>query len=141
MSAFVHEHFIPFQANIVLPDERMAFRRFGAIFAPTAIVLNSEGVERYRIEGFLPPREFLAQLMMAQARIVAMRKRWANAEPLYARIVDEFGDTSAAPEALYWRGVSAYQGRRDHTALVTMATEMKRKYPGSVWAIKSSVWA
>lgn len=69
-----------------------------------------------------------------------MRKRWAEAEPRYAAIVEHFGDTSAAPEALYWRGVAAYQGRRDHDALVVMAKEMQAKYPASVWAIKSAVW-
>ena len=136
----MHEHFIPFQANVNDPAERLAFRRFGAIWSPSIIVLNSEGVERYRIEGFLPAREFHAQLALALARIIAMRKRWADAEPHYARIVQELGDTAAAPEALYWRGVSAYQGRRDHTALVTMAIEMKQKYPASEWAIKAAVW-
>lgn len=131
---------MPFQANVNDPAERTAFRRFGAIWSPSIVILDAEGVERYRIEGFLPAREFHAQLHMALARIVAMRKRWAAAEPLYARIVEEFGDTGAAPEALYWRGVSAYQGRRDHTALVTMAIEMKQKYPASEWAIKAGVW-
>ena len=122
------------------PVERLAFRRFGAIWTPSIVILNSEGTERYRIEGFLPAREFHAQLAMALARIIAMRKRWADAEPHYARIVEEFGDTGAAPEALYWRGVSAYQGRRDHTALVTMAIEMRQKYSASEWAIKAGVW-
>ena len=136
----MHEHFIPFQANVNEPAERTAFRRFGAIWSPSIIILNAEGVERYRIEGFLPAREFHAQLAMALARIIATRKRWADAEPHYARIVKQFGDTAAAPEALYWRGVSAYQGRRDHTALVKMAIEMKQKYPASEWAIKAAVW-
>jgi TolA-binding protein len=105
------------------------------------VILNSEGLERFRIEGFLPPREFHAQLKLALARIVAMRKRWADAEPLYASIVEQFADTAAAPEALYWRGVAAYQGRRDHTALVAMAAEMKQRYPIGEWAIKAAVWS
>jgi hypothetical protein len=140
VAAFIHEHFIPFQANVNEPLERTAFRRFGAIWTPSIVILNSDGAERFRIEGFLPPREFHAQLALALARIIAMRKRWADAEPHYARIVEQFGDTAAAPVALYWRGVAAYQGRRDHTALVQMAIEMKQRYPASEWAIKAAVW-
>ncbi len=140
VSAFIAGHFVPFQANVNDAGQRLAFRRFGALWTPTIIILNSDGEERFRIEGWLPTREFHAQLHLALARIVAMRKRWADAEPLYARIVEEFGDTVAAPEALYWRGVAGYQGRRDHTSIDRMAAEMKEKYPAGEWAIKAAAW-
>jgi hypothetical protein len=140
VSAFIHEHFVPFQANVNEPLQRPAFRRFGALWTPSVVILNSDGEERFRIEGFLPTREFHAQLHLALARIVAARKRWADAEPLYARIADEFRDTFAAPQALYWRGVAAYQGRRDKSALKTMAAEMKQRYPNDEWAIRAAVW-
>jgi len=140
VAAFVAEHFVAFQANVNVPAERAAFRRFGAIWTPSIVILNSDGIEQHRIEGFLPAREFHAQLMLALARILAVRKRWVEAEPQYTAIVDRFGDTAAAAEALYWRGVAAYQGRRDHDALVRMAAEMQQRYPSSEWAIKSAVW-
>lgn len=140
VSAFVHEHFVPFQANVNDPLQRAAFRRFGAVWTPTIIILSPDGEERYRIEGWLPTREMHAQLLFALARVTAMRKRWPEAEPMYARIVEEFGDTAVAPEALYWRGVAAYQGRRDKTALKLMAAEMKAKYPAGEWAIKAAAW-
>ncbi|HEX8254608.1 MAG TPA: hypothetical protein VF846_15805 [Thermoanaerobaculia bacterium] len=104
------------------------------------VILDSDGVERFRIEGFLPKREFHAHLEMALARLIAARKRWADAEPRYARIAQEFADTTVVPEALYWRAVSAYQGRRDHDALEAMATEITATFPGNVWAIKAAVW-
>jgi hypothetical protein len=140
VAALMAQDFIAFRANVNDPAERAAFRRFSAIWTPSIVILNADGVEQHRIEGFLPAREFHAQLLLALARIVAVRKRWVEAEPRYAAIVDQYGDTAAAPEALYWRGVAGYQGRRDHTALVTMAGEMKRRYPASEWAIKAAVW-
>jgi hypothetical protein len=133
-------HFIPLQLNIHDPSQRLAFRRFNAIWTPTVLVLDASGNERWRIEGFLPKREFHAQLEMGLARIVAMRKRWADAEPLYARIAETFGDTLVVPEALYWRGISAYQATRDHTSLERMALELTSRFPGSEWAVKASVW-
>lgn len=104
------------------------------------LVLDANGTERWRIEGFLPKRELHAQLEMGLARIVAVRKRWADAEPRYARIVERFGDTFVAPEALYWRGIAAYQVTRDHTSLERMAAELTSRFPGSAWAVKAAVW-
>jgi hypothetical protein len=131
---------VPLQLNIHEPAQRTAFRRFNAIWTPTALVLDRDGNERWRIEGFLPTREFHAQLEMALARIVALRKRWADAEPIYARIAEQFADTLVAPEALYWRGISAYQVTREHASLERMATELTSRFPRSEWAIKASVW-
>lgn len=128
------------QLNIHDPAQRLAFRRFNAIWTPTIVVLDAAGNERWRVEGYLPKRELHAQLEMGLARIVAMRKRWAEAEPLYARIVETFGDTLVAPEALYWRGISAYQVTRDHTSLERMALELTSRFPASEWAVKVSVW-
>jgi len=119
----------------------MAFRRFDAVWTPTILVLDPAGKERWRIEGYLPKRELHAQLAMGLARIPALRKRWAEAEPLYAHIVENFGDTLVAPEALYWRGISAYQVTRDHTSLERMALERTSRFPGSEWAVKASIWA
>lgn len=103
-------------------------------------MLDVAGNERWRIEGYLPKRELHAQLAMGVARIAAMRKRWAEAEPLYARIVETFGDTLVAPEALFWRGIGAYQVTRDHTSLERTALELTSRFPGSEWTVKASVW-
>jgi hypothetical protein len=140
VARFIALHFIPLQLNIHDPAQRLAFRRFHAIWTPTVVVLDMAGNERWRIEGYLPKHELHAQLEMGLARIVALRKRWAEAEPLYARIVEHFGDTAVAAEALYWRGISSYQVTRDHTSLERMALEVTSRFPQSEWAIKASVW-
>jgi hypothetical protein len=128
------------QLNIHDAAQRLAFRRFNALWTPTVIILDPAGNERWRVEGFLPRREFHAQLEMGLARIVAIRKRWADAEPLYAHIVETFGDTHVAAEALYWRGISAYQVTREHATLERMAIELTSRFPQSEWALKASVW-
>lgn len=45
---------------------------------------------------------------MALARLDALKKRWQDAQTRYARIVETYGRTRRAPEALYWRYVSEY---------------------------------
>jgi TolA-binding protein len=64
-----------------------------------------------------------------------------DAERRYGAIVGRYGDTAAAPEAIYWRGVSHYKASNDHTMLGVVARELKARYPQSVWTVKASVWA
>lgn len=117
------------------------FHRFDAVWTPTVLVMDSDGVERWRIEGYLPKNEFRAQLEMGLARVAFMHKQWAEAEQRYAQVVARYPDTIAAPEAVYWRGVCRYKGTNDHTALGKVAKELMQKYQGSEWALKASVWA
>lgn len=117
------------------------FHRFDAVWTPTVLVMDSDGDERWRIEGYLSKNEFRAQLEMGLARIAFMHKQWADAEHRYAQIVERYSDTAAAPEAVYWRGVSQYKRTNDHTVLGGVAEQLSQKYPNSVWAQKASVWS
>jgi len=111
------------------------------LWTPTVLVLDSKGVERERSEGYLPNSEFRARLEMGLARIAFMHKQWAEAERRYAEISDKYSNTSSAPEAIYWRGVSRYKATNDHAALSEVATDLKKKYPNSVWMLKASIWS
>jgi TolA-binding protein len=102
--------------------------------------MDPKGKERFRIEGYLPKSEFRAQLELGLARIAFMHKQFAEAERKYAEVAERHPGTVAAPEAVYWRGVSRYKGTNDHTALGEVAKELKEKYPESVWTLKSSIW-
>ncbi len=103
--------------------------------------MDSSGEERWRIEGYLPKNEFRAQLELGLARISFMAKHWADAEQKFAQVIERYGETAAAPEAVYWRGVSQYKRTNDHTVLGGVAEELGRKYPESLWAKKASVWS
>ena len=70
-----------------------------------------------------------------------MSKQWQEAEQRYTQIIERYPDTAAAPEAVYWKGVSQYKRTNDHTVLGVVPEELSKKYPDSVWAQKASVWA
>jgi outer membrane protein assembly factor BamD (BamD/ComL family) len=99
------------------------------------------GKERWRIEGYLPKHEFRAQLEMGLARVTFMNKQWADAEQKYAQIVEQYAETAAAPEAVYWKVISQYKRTNDHTVLGAATAELNAKYPESVWTKKASVWS
>lgn len=104
------------------------------------MVLDPNGKERYRLEGYLPRDEFRAQLELALGRVAFMHKRWEDAERWYGDVADRRSNTAAAPEAIYWRGVAYYQRTKDHSVLHKVAEELKEKYPGTTWQLRSAPW-
>jgi hypothetical protein len=105
------------------------------------LVLSPKGVERFRIEGYLPREEFRPGLEMGLARVAVMSKRWDEAERWYSHIVDGHADSSWCPEAIYWRGVSRYSASHDPAPLGQTAEELMQRFPESIWAKSASVWA
>ena len=102
--------------------------------------MDSEGTERYRIEGYLPKDWFHARLDMGLARVVFMKKKFADAEQAYAAIIERHAGTGVVPEATYWRGVCQYKATNDHTVLGGVPIELAEKYPGDEWTLKSVPW-
>jgi hypothetical protein len=109
-------------------------------WTPTVLVLDADGRERARVEGYLPRREFEAALLNGLGRVAFMHKRWEEAEARYGSVAERYGDTDAAAEAVYWRGVAEYKRTQDHTALGRVAERLAASHAGSVWATKASVW-
>jgi hypothetical protein len=116
-------------------------QRFGAQWTPTILVLAPDGNEWHRIEGFLPADDFQAQLMLGLARGAFKREKWADAEKKFREVAERFPNTDAAPEAVYWAGVSRYKATGEAGALGDTARAFAQRYQGSTWAKKASVWA
>ena len=112
----------------------------GVQWTPTVLILDAAGVERHRIEGFLPADDFLAQVSLGLAKAAFSRSDFADAEQRYRAIVDAYPNTESAAEALYWAGVSKYKATNDPTALQDTARAFGERYQESSWAKKSSVW-
>jgi len=140
--SFVTDNFLP--ARVHVKDDSALFQKYGekynAQWTPTILMLDPGGEERYRIEGFLPADEFLAQLMVGRAQVAFAQQKWDEAERRFREVVDKFPDTDAAPEALYWAGATAYKGNNDAAALTQTAQAFKDRYQDTSWAKKASVW-
>jgi len=129
---------VPLEAHI--KEHPVYFHRFDALWTPSVIILDWKGNERFRMEGYLPKDEFRAQLELGLARVAFMNKNWAEAERRYAAVLDRYPDSKAAPDALYWKGVSHYKATNDHTILGELPGIFQEKYPDSIWAQKTIAW-
>ena len=103
--------------------------------------MDSDGVERYRIEGYLPKHWFRARLEMSLGRVAFMHKKFVKAQQIYADVVNRYATLALAAEAIYWRDVCKYKATNDHTVLGPAATELAEKFPTDEWRLKSLPWA
>lgn len=124
-----------------IKENPAGFHRFDSVWTPTALVLDENGKERHRIEGYLPKDEFAAQLLLGLARVAFMQKKWGDAEKIYDEILLKYPNSEAAPESIYWKSVSQYKGKHDHTVLGEAQKTLQQKYPNSIWAKKAIPWA
>ena len=104
------------------------------------ILLDSEGKERVRLEGYLPNKDFIAALRNGLGRIAFVQKKYTDAERWYGDVIARWEKTHFAAEAMYWRAVALYKATNDHTVLGKVAEELRRTYPPSVWASKAIPW-
>jgi TolA-binding protein len=114
--------------------------RFGANWTPTILILDAGGKEHHRIEGFLPADEFLAQLQLGFGKAQFAKKNFAEAERQFRDVYENLPGSDAAPEAMYWAGVSRYKATNDGGALKSTAQAFKERYQDSIWAKKASIW-
>jgi len=139
---FVNDNFA--SARVHVKDDAQLFQKYGekygAQWTPTILELDGEGVERHRIEGFLPNEDFLSQLMLGRAQIAFAEQKWDDAERRFEEVVNSFPTSDAAPEALYWAGVSRYKATGDARFLKETAEAFKTRYQGTSWAKKASIW-
>lgn len=139
---FITEHFVPARVHVKeQPEDFVRLGdRFNAHWTPTTLLLEPDGTERHRIEGFLPTEDFLGQLALGLAKAAFARQEWDRAEGLFHDVVEGHPNATAAPEAQYWAGVSRYKRTNDNKALRETALEFTRRYADSEWAKRSSIW-
>jgi hypothetical protein len=142
VARFITERFIP--ARVHVREQAADFKRFGerygAQWTPTLLVLDPDGTERHRIEGFLEAEDLIAQLTLGLGHGAFERQQWEDAERLFREVLERYPKAEAAPEAQYWAGVSRYKATGDSAALADTARAFDQRYADSIWAKKSSIW-
>jgi hypothetical protein len=139
VASYIQQNFLPVKIHI--KEQPQSFQRFGARWTPTLILLDSEGTERYRFEGFLPAEDFLAHLRLGVGHALFARNQFKEAEEQFREVSRRYPNSEAAAEALYWSGVANYKATGNAGALQETAREFSNKYQQSSWAKRASVWA
>ena len=143
MARFVEANFVPVRVHVrqQAADFKRLGERYGAQWTPTILILDPEGVEQHRIEGFLPADDLLDQLMLGLGHGAFKHQKWSEAERWFTEVTNRHPDGDAAAEAAYWAGVARYKATGDPAALTSTATVFSEHYQDTPWAKKASVWA
>jgi len=138
VQAIVSDYCVPIQINNTLDESRPTVQRFRHVWTPDLRVLDGDGYELYRWNGYLPPAEFAAQLLAALAHARLRLREFDAAEALYADVLKRFPTALVAPEAQYFSGVTGYRKSGEANALLHGWHELEKTYPGSEWAVKQN---
>lgn len=138
VARFITENFIPLRQHV--KTHPGAMERFGVQWTPTLLILDSNGKEHHRVEGFLEAGPLLAQLRLGLAKAAMANQKWDDAERLFEEAASS-GDVDAAPEGAYWAGVTRYKRSSDPSHLGATHKRLSEKFADSTWAKKASIWA
>lgn len=141
LAALAADYFIPVRVHVKQKEE---FARLGAKYnaqwTPTTLLVDGEGVERHRLEGFLPLEDFASQLLLGRGHAARAAGDFNEAERRYQEVMQLYPLTEAAAESQYWAGVSRYKSTGEFRALIDTANAFDERYQDSTWAKKASVW-
>src|ERR1051325_6874800 len=110
----ISQRFVPLQVNTQEAAAQPLVERSRQVWTPDLRILASDGFELYRWNGYLPPNEFLPQLLVAQAQACLRMNHEPDAAQLYEDVLQRFPTSAVAPEAQYFLAVAKY--RRSHQA-------------------------
>jgi hypothetical protein len=107
---FLRRHMVLFRADS--NRSQALFAGFHIQYTPTEIVLDGEGREHHRSVGFLPPQEFIPQLMLGIAKALYDNNDPSRSLTMLQRLLSEFPGSRAAGESVSLRKACLERGGR-----------------------------
>ena len=135
----INKNYIPLQINTKEADAKPVVERFRQVWTPDLRILDADGYEYYRWNGYLPPFEFLPQMLVAEAHARLRQKNVQDAADIYNEVVERFPTSRAAPEAAYYAAVANYRVSENSADLMKGWETLRRRYPQSVWRLKQTM--
>ena len=135
----IEKSFIPLQVDF--NKNKTMVSRFSVKWTPTVIVLDPDGDEHHRFVGFLPPEDFIGQMILGKGRGKFNLEYYEEAIQCFQELLVRYPKTDAAPEAQYYLGVAKYKASHDPRVLKSNLEVLQRDYPASEWSKKAQVYA
>jgi hypothetical protein len=129
---------IPLQIDNTVKEHFTMLHRLHHIWTPDVRVLDHNGDELYRWDGFLPPAEFVPRMLCGFGMAHLREKRFDDAEKHYVDVLRRFSTSYAAPEAQYYLGVTRYRRNPEGEELLEEWTQLRSRYPSSEYRVKQA---
>jgi len=137
VSDFLLTHVIP--VKVQHTDQKLV-GQFRVMWTPTLIILDSDGSELHRDEGYLPPDTLLPALMLGIGKVKLHAGKFKEAITHLSQLADKYPRSDEAPEAIYFAGVARFRDTNDIRAMRDTYEKLSSAYPGNSWTTKASVY-
>lgn len=134
----INQYAVPVQINNAEQKNDALLEKIHHIWTPDIRVLTDDGTELYRWDGFAPPPEFMARMLCGFGQANLRLRRFKQAEEIYVDVLTRFSTAFAAPEALYYLGVTRYRADPNSNELLTQWHNLTSRYPSSEYRMKQS---
>ena len=135
----VENSFIPLQIDF--NKNKALVKRYSIKWTPTVVILDQDGEEHHRFVGYLPPEDFIAQIILGKGKAEFDLDHFEQAMQCFQEILVRFPKTEGAPEAQYYLGVAKYKASHDPKELKLGLGVLQRDYPNSEWTKKAQVYS
>ena len=102
----ISEALIPLRIS---SDAKPLSEDFNLKWTPTLITLGPDGKEHHRTVGFLESKELIARFLLGEGKYFFDSDKFPEALKTLEKILADYKNTDAVPEAIYLRGVSQYK--------------------------------
>jgi hypothetical protein len=134
----INARFVPAQVNTQEAAGLPMVQRFYQVWTPDLRLVTPKGVDLYHWNGYLPPAEFLPQLLVAQAQALLRLHDEPGAVVVYREVLERFPTSAVAPEAQYFAAVAAYKHSHQASDLLDTWRRLQTQYSNSIWRVKQS---
>lgn len=137
VAKILNELFIPVQVNVEKADKLTD--KYGVVWTPNINILDEAEKLTFRVEGWLPPGDYLAMLLVGKGHYFLANKRYEEALASFREAWNRFPRSAFAAEALYYWGVGGYLASHDLERLTNPWKDLQKFHPYSLWATKTNL--
>jgi Thioredoxin-like domain/Tetratricopeptide repeat len=134
---YLDGHFVP--VRLMVRDKQAVATEYLVSWTPNIVIADRRGRVHHRIEGFLPPTDFIAQLSLGEGKYFLNLLRYRDAAARFEEVAERHSGSEAAAQALYWLGVARFKESHDAADLQTSWQRVAHEYPESEWAQRTRI--
>lgn len=124
--------------EIVVPlqlrfDQEPLAGRFQVRWTPRLLVLDTEERVQQQAIGFQSPGQLVPWLTLGAAKSFFSAALWDKAEGILEGVINDYPDSMAAPEAVYFRAVARFRQDHEPAHLKSAYLTLSKDYADSIW--------
>lgn len=134
----INQLVIPVQINVTEATAQPILQKYRQYWTPDLRILGPDGFSYAHWMGYLPPFEYLPQLLVSLGRAGLATNDLKGAASFFEDVTRRFPTSRVAPEATYFRAVARYKESHHGPDLIGGWQQLQSRYPESIWRVKQS---